>query len=423
MSKNNGGPSFGRIVLWVLMLFGLSLCVYRWANGLGSVTNLSDGYPWGIWIGIDILAGIALAAGGFVMAGTIHLFGGHKFHALARPAILTAFLGYLLFIFGLLVDLGRPWNIWWAIFSWNHASPMFEVAWCVMLYTFVLFLEFLPVIFEKLKLDGLHAFWKTAVPWVIIVILGMFTLAMTYSWGWALLVVAILFIWEIFMRTGMMPRDKQMPILMIMAGIMFSTMHQSSLGTLFLIVPHKLHALWYSPLLPLMFLLSAIMVAPAMVIFEALVSEKALKHKARVDLLQSLSKAMPFLLGLYLLIKIADLVGRHAVSSAFALNGQAVSWWLEIAVGSLIPLALLLSPEVRSSRRGLFWSSLLIIVGLLWNRINVAVVGVIVQKWETYYPHFFEIFITVGIFSMGILVTRWFLKNTPIYEHETPSIA
>ncbi|MBK6912407.1 MAG: polysulfide reductase NrfD [Ignavibacteriales bacterium] len=112
--------SFGGKIVWALALFGIILVLYRYVMGLGAATNLSDGYPWGLWIGFDILAGIALAAGGFVMAGTVHLFGGHKYHALSRPAILTALLGYLLFIFGLLFDLGRPWNLWRAIYSWNH---------------------------------------------------------------------------------------------------------------------------------------------------------------------------------------------------------------------------------------------------------------------------------------------------------------
>src|SRR3989338_9061347 len=150
----------GQSVIWFLAVLGLVLIVYRFVMGLGAVTNLSDGYPWGIWIGLDILAGIALAAGGFVMAGTVYLLGGQRFHVMARTAVLTAFLGYLLFIFGLIVDLGRPWNIWKPVFNWQHESPMFEVSWCVMLYTFVLFLEMLPSVFERYRLEKLHSLWR-----------------------------------------------------------------------------------------------------------------------------------------------------------------------------------------------------------------------------------------------------------------------
>jgi len=410
--------SLGGKIVWMLAIFGIILVIYRYAAGLGAATNLSDGYPWGLWIGFDILAGIALAAGGFVMAGTVHLFGGHKYHALSRPAILTALLGYLLFIFGLFFDLGRPWNLWRAIYSWNHASPMFEVAWCVMLYTTVLILEFLPVVFERFKLNKLLELWRTFVPWIIIFMLGMFTLAMSYSLAWALVMVIILLVWEISMLAGWMPRDKQMPILLIMAGVMFSTMHQSSLGSIFLLAPTKLHILWYTPIIPLLFLLSAIMAAPAMVTFEALMSEKILKHKARFDLLSDLAGWMPYLLGFYLLIKIADLLGRNAALQTFTMSPQTISWWLEITIGVILPLILFLSPEIIKTRGGLLWASTLVIVGLVWNRINVAIVGVIVEKWETYYPYWIELFITIGVVAIGLIVFKWAVENLPIYEHD-----
>jgi formate dehydrogenase iron-sulfur subunit len=410
--------SFGGKIVWSLAIFGIILIVYRYATGLGAATNLSDGYPWGLWIGFDILAGIALAAGGFVMAGTVHLFGGHKYHALARPAILTALLGYLLFIFGLFFDLGRPWNLWRAIYSWNHASPMFEVAWCVMMYTTVLILEFAPVVLEKYKLNKLLELWRTLVPWIIIFMLGMFTLAMSYSLVWALVMVIILLVWEISMRAGWMPRDKQMPILLIMAGVMFSTMHQSSLGSIFLLAPTKLHILWYTPIIPIMFLLSAIMTAPAMVTFESLMSEKILKHKSRFDLLSDLAGWMPYLLGLYLLIKIADLLGRNVALQTFTMSPQTISWWLEITIGVILPLILFLSPEIIKTKGGLLWASTLVIVGLVWNRINVAIVGVIVEKWETYYPYWIELFITIGVVAIGLIVFKWAVENLPIYEHD-----
>jgi Ni/Fe-hydrogenase subunit HybB-like protein len=410
--------SFGGKIVWSLAIFGIILVLYRYAAGLGAATNLSDGYPWGLWIGFDILAGIALAAGGFVMAGTVHLFGGHKYHALARPAILTALLGYLLFIFGLFFDLGRPWNLWRAIYSWNHASPMFEVAWCVMMYTTVLILEFLPVVLERYKLNKLLELWRTFVPWIIIFMLGMFTFAMSSSLAWALVMVIILLVWEISMRAGWMPRDKQMPILLIMAGVMFSTMHQSSLGSIFLLAPTKLHILWYTPIIPLLFLLSAIMVAPAMVTFESLMSEKILKHKARFDLLSDLAGWMPYLLGLYLLIKIADLLGRNAALQTFTMSPQTISWWLEITIGVILPLILFLSPEIIKTKSGLLWASALVIIGLVWNRINVAIVGVIVEKWETYYPYWIELFITIGVVAIGLIVFKWAVENLPIYEHD-----
>ena len=413
--------SFGGKIVWLLAVFGIVLVLYRYAVGLGGATNLSDGYPWGLWIGFDILAGIALAAGGFVMAGTVHLFGRHKYHALARPAILTALLGYLLFIFGLFFDLGRPWNLWRAIYSWNHSSPMFEVAWCVMLYTTVLILEFMPIVLERFKLFKLLDLWKEVVPWIVIFMLGMFTLAMSYSFVWALIMVAILLVWEISMRKGWMPRDKQMPIILIMAGVIFSTMHQSSLGTIFLLAPTKLHILWYTPIIPLLSLLSAITVAPAMVTFESLMSEKILKHNSKFDLVSGLAKWMPYLLSFYLLIKVADIIGRNAALETFTVSGQAFSWWLEVMVGVIIPLILFITPEIIKTRSGLLWASSLVIVGLIWNRINVAIVGIHVEKWDPYYPYWIEIFITIGVVAIGLIVFKWATENLPIYEHETVS--
>jgi formate dehydrogenase iron-sulfur subunit len=418
MSANQQQKSIGLRIVSVFAVIGVILILYRFIMGIGAVTNLSGGYPWGLWIGFDVLAGIALASGGFVVAGVVHLFGGRKFHPLVRPAIMTALLGYLMFILGLMVDLGRWWNLWRAMINWQHASPMFEVAWCVTLYTVTLMLEFVPIVFERYKLEKLHTLWKTWAPFIVIGMLTLFILAMTYSFVWALILLSVLLLWEVLMRRGIMPRDHQMPILMIMAGVMFSTMHQSSLGALFLAIPHKLHVLWFTPSLPLMFLYSAILAGPAMIIFESFMSERVLKHEASFDLLQSLSKSMPYLLGGYLAFKIADIVARGVTLEALAVNTQAVSWWGEITVGIMIPLVLFLSPAIRQSKSGLLWSSVLVIIGVIWNRINVAVIGMMVQDWEVYYPLWTEFLISIGIVSIGLIAFRWIVTNMPVYEHE-----
>ncbi len=408
----------GRLVLWAFSILGVILIVYRFAMGLGAVTNLTDGYPWGFWIGVDILAGIALASGGFVLAGLVHLFGGKRFHALTRPAILTAFLGYLLFIFGLAVDLGRPWNIWTPMIFWNHASPMFEVGWCVMLYTTVLFMEFLPSVFERWKLDRVHHLWREIVPWIIIAMLGLFTQAMTFNVYWTLVVVLILLTWEILMRVDIMPRDQQMPILLIMAGIIFSTMHQSSLGSLFLLAMQKLHPLWYSPILPVLFFLSAVMVAIPMVIIESGFSSRLLGKGDHFDSLSTVSKAMPYFLGLYLFIKLGDVFLRGVGLSALELNAQSISWWIEMLVGVVLPLSLFMTAYVRENRLWLQFASWLVVLGLILNRLNVSVVGINVPVWENYYPMWSEVAITIGIISIGLLVFRWASMNLPIYGEE-----
>jgi Ni/Fe-hydrogenase subunit HybB-like protein len=407
--------SRGTIVLAILGAIGLGLIACRFWYGLGEVTHLSDGYPWGFWIGLDILVGIALAAGGFVMAGLVHIFGGHRFHPLARPAILTALLGYLLFIFALMVDLGRPWNIWRALFSWNHYSPMFEVAWCVMFYTFVLCLEFLPAVFERFGLSRLHRLWHATVPFVIMVVLGLFTFAMSASAGWAIAIVAILAGWELLMRLGVMARDRQMPVLLIMAGIMLSTLHQSSLGTLFLITD-KLNPLWYTPVLPLLFFLSAVMVGPAMVIVEAMISARVRRRDPELPLLAALGQGMPYLLGLYLVVRVGDIIARGVVG---AMNASLVSgwWWLEIGL-VLAALALFAAPDVVRHPRWLLTAAVATVGALVVQRTGVAIVGINVPEYAPYVPAVSEVLVTVGIVALGLLAFRLATAFLPIYESD-----
>lgn len=404
------------VVLYLLAALALVLVVIRFAGGIGRVSNLNDGYPWGFWIGLDILAGIALAAGGFIVAGMVHLFGAHKYHVLARPAILTAFLGYLLFIIGLAIDLGRPWMIWQVLFHWNHSSPMFEVSWCVTMYTTVLLMEFLPVVFERFGWKHLHAMWHNLVPWVIIGMLTLFTLAMSGSVGWTVVVFAILLAWEVSMRTGLMQRDAQMPILLVMAGIIFSTLHQSSLGSLLLIIPHKLHPLWFTQAVPIFFLVSAIMIGAGMVIFENIVSARVHNRKPDTHLLAGFARALPYLLGLYLLLKVGDIFRTGAAEYLFVFNSAAIGMWLELVVGVLIPLVLFLTPETRESERWLLWGSIFVVAGGIINRLNTVITGVVVENWAPYHPSWMEIAISLGVLSGGVLVLDFIVRNFPVFE-------
>ncbi len=409
-------------VLYLLAALGFVLVVIRFAGGIGRVSNLNDGYPWGFWIGLDILAGIALAAGGFIVAGMVHLFGAHKYHALARPAILTAFLGYLLFIIGLAIDLGRPWMIWQVLFHWNHSSPMFEVSWCVTMYTTVLLLEFLPVVFERFRWRHLLGMWHNFVPWAIILMVTLFTLAMSGSNVWTLLVFTILLLWEVAMRTGLMRRDAQMPVLLVMAGIIFSTLHQSSLGSLLLIIPHKLHPLWFTPVVPVFFLLSAIMIGVGMVIFENIVSARVHKRKPDTHLLAGFARALPVLLGLYLLIKVGDIFRTGAAEYLFMFNSAAIGMWLELVVGVMIPLVLFMTTETRTSEKWLLRGSVFVVAGGIINRLNTVITAVVVEKWAPYHPSWMEIAISLGVLSGGILVMDFIVRNFPVFD-DRPALA
>ncbi len=418
MKKSVSKKSLYSAFVWVLALLGGGLIVYRFIYGIGAVSNLSDEFPWGLWIGVDILAGVALAAGGFVVAGAVHLFGKKELHSLSRPAILTALLGYMMFMVGLLVDLGRPWNVFEFIFNGNHDSPLYEVGLCVMFYTVVLILEVMPMVFERFKMEGARDTWYSLTPWVITLMVTLFIYAMSHNMIWSLILAGIFIFWEVCMRINLMPRDKQMPILMILAGVIFSTLHQSSLGTIYLMMPHDLHVLWYSPWLPILFLMSAILVGPAMVVFESLSSEKVTGHEPDMGALISLSKAMPFLLTVYMVLKFSDLFFRGDIVQAFIVNNQSISWWMEMIVGVFLPLILYLHPTYCSQKGGLLLTSSLVVTGLIWNRINVSIVGIQVgSRWGTYYPHWNEIFITIGIFAAGLLVFKALSNQLILSKH------
>ena len=245
----------GTVILSTIALITLPVIIIRYVYGLGAMSNLSDGRPWGLWISFDLYSGVALAAGGFTLAGAVYIFNRKKYYPVVRPAILTAFLGYQLVILALLVDLGQPWYIWHAIIYWNIHSPLFEVAMCVMTYTTVLALEFSPAVFERLN-------------------------------------------WHVPLKAI---RAIQIPL--VIAGVVLSTLHQSSLGTMLLMMHQSLNALWYTPVLPLLFLFSAVAVGPAMAIFESTLSTRVFGHRLSVDILAGLGKVIPYVLGLYLVLE------------------------------------------------------------------------------------------------------------------------
>ncbi len=257
--------TFWRAVLLVILAAGFYSTLLRFTKGLGAATHLSDRFPWGLWIGFDVICGVGLAAGGFTLAATVYVFHLRRFHPILRPSILTAFLGYALVAVALLFDLGKPYNIWHPLVMWNPHSVMFEVAWCVMLYLTVLALEFSPAVFERFGMQK---------PLKLL---------------------------------------KAITIPLVIVGVLLSTLHQSSLGSLFLIVPSKLHPYWYSPLLPLFFFISAVATGMAIVIFESNLSARAFGREIEMPLLASLGKAMAGVLIVYGILRLQDLWRRGAL--------------------------------------------------------------------------------------------------------------
>ncbi len=355
-------------------MFGAYSTIVRFVVGLGASTRLNDRFPWGLWIGFDVLCGVGLAAGGFTVAGIVYIFNAKRFEPIIRPTILTAFLGYLLVIVGLMFDLGRPLQIWHAIIMWNPRSVMFEVAWCVMLYTTVLALEFAPVVLEKFKLTR---------------------------------TIAVL---------------KKISIPIIILGVLLSTLHQSSLGSLYLIVPYKLYALWYSPILPIFFWVSAVAVGCAMVIFESFLSARAFKRGLEMHLLTEIGRIAVVMLGVYLMMKFMDLYNRHLLRLLFVARTETYLYWLEMVVGVIAPMLLLMSGRVRRTQRGLFAGALMIVLGFILNRMNITITGMESSAGAHYFPSWMELSITAAIITGGFVAFALAARYLPIFEyHKAPA--
>ncbi|GBC77590.1 putative Ni/Fe-hydrogenase 2 b-type cytochrome subunit [bacterium HR08] len=368
-------PGFWRLVFLVILGAGLYSTIVRFTGGLGASTALSDAFPWGLWVGFDVLCGVALAAGGFTLSAVVYIFNIERFRPIVRPTILTAFLGYLLVIVALLFDLGRPYRIWHPLVMWNPHSVMFEVAWCVMLYTTVLALEFSPMVFERLRLERpLRILHALTVPLVIL-------------------------------------------------GVILSTLHQSSLGSLYLIVPEKLHPLWYSPLLPIFFFISAIALGCAMTIFESFLSYRAFRKRLEIALLADLGKVIVVALAVYLVLKVQDLAGRGALAQAFEPTYEARMFLAEMTLGVIGPMLLLSVRRIRTDHFGLFVSALLVVLGFIMNRLNVSITGMEASSGVSYFPSWTELSVTFMIVALGFALFGLAVKYLPIFPEMEREVA
>lgn len=357
------------VILIFFVILGAISAIYRLFVGLGSTTNLSDMVPWGLWIGMD-LSLVALSGCGFTFAALVYIFNFKKYHAVLRRAILMGLIGYISFSIILFFEIGRSFRFWHPIVMWQHHSVLFEVTWCVMLYTTVLALEFAPILLEKLKMDRL------------IKIIHVFTIPL------------------------------------VMAGIILSTLHQSSLGSLFLIVPNKLHPLWYTSLLPLLFFISAIMAGIAMVIFESFISSKVFNRALEMDILTGLAKAEVFVLPGYFILKIIDMGARGALVYVFQGTMESNMFLTEIVIGVLLPFILLSSSNIRKSEKLLFISALMVLIGVIINRFNVSIIGMLRGSHASYFPSWMEFAITAAVISGGLLAFRIAIKYFNIFSSQ-----
>lgn len=361
-------------IKFMMMLVGVGAVasLLRFIFGLGATTNLNDTYPWGLWISFDVVTAVPLAAGAFTLGAIVHCFHIKKLEPLVRPAIVTGFLGYSLVAIGLVLDLGQPHKGWHVMRYWNLHSPMFEVSMCVMAYTTVLFLEFLSPVAEK--------------------------------FGWHLPLRVL--------------RWLEMPLVISAAAI--STLHQSTLGTFFLIAVDKLHNLWYNPLLPLLFWLSAICSGMCIIIIEASACHKWLKQPNEGVLLRTLAKILPWTLGSYIVIRIYSLL---ALSDGpfFDMPVLTLLFCLEMGLGFILPFFMFTQKSVREDDRRRVIAACLVVFGLVLNRFNVSMFGMMDPN-QIYYPSLIESLVTIGIIAGHILFFVLIAKYFPIFEHHPETV-
>jgi len=365
-----------RVLFVVIMLAGIYSTYVRYFHGLGAVSAMTDDFPWGLWIGFDCLCGIMLAAGGFCVTGAVYLFGVHRLHSIVRPTILTAFLGYCLFIVGLLFDLGRPWFIWHQLIYMNMHSPMFEVGMCVMTYTTVLFFEFLPNVFERFN----------------------------FQFG----IKAVKFVYPV----------------LVCAGILLSTLHQSSLGSLYLIMPEKMHPFWYTPALPFFFFGSAICVGIAMTIFESTISARAFGRALELPVLVELGGALLVALTVNALLRFEDYWHRDMLTKIITPSYESYFLWAELTLAFVIPIIMLSFKKVRLNPNLLYLAALSSLLGFVCNRMNVSVTGLETWTGHHFFPKWTEFSITLMICAMGFFLFSMAVKYLPIFEeeHHKPTI-
>ncbi len=359
-------------ILWGIVFAGIVAGILRFALGLGATTGLNDATPWGLWIGFK-LGFVALAGGGFTLAAIVHIFHLEYFRPILRRAILLAMLGYGSFIVSLLFDLGLPWHIYMPIIHWQHHSVMFEIAWCVLLYFSVLIMEFAPVALEHPSLQH---------PW-------------------------LQFIYRVL---------KKATIPLVIAGIVLSTLHQSSLGSLFLIAPHRVHPLWYSSLIPVFFFTSAIATGLLALILESHLVERWYGRGLNFDILNTLGKIAAYVLWFYLALRLGDLLWRGVLPAALDRSWQSLLFSAEILIGGILPAILLSIPKIRSKTEGLVTAAILGVGGILTQRLALSTLTVFRPDFAPYRPTFLEVVIAFAIPAAAALIYLFFIENLKVVD-------
>ncbi len=356
-----------------VMLLALVLLYFRFTKGLGSITNLSQDYPWGIWIGFDVVTGVAFAGGAYVLTFMVYILGIKKYHPIVRATVLNGFLAYVFYAGALLLDLGRPWNVVNPIIgnSFGVSSVLFLVAWHFMLYMMAQLVEFFPAVAEWLGWKRVHR---------------IFT---------ALTLGAVIF------------------------GITLSTLHQSGLGALFLMAKDKIHPLWYTEFIPVLFFVSSIFSGLSMVIFEGSISHRVFSYRmdedhrtSHDDILIGLGRVCGVAMFVYFFLKVLILI--HGQEWQYLATGWG-AWYLLEVLGFVLGPAFLYFHAVRHRKvRWIQAASLLALLGIILNRLNISVIAFQWYDPNHYVPSWMEIEVTLAVLFAEIWVFRWVVNRMPV---------
>ncbi|HZQ25032.1 MAG TPA: NrfD/PsrC family molybdoenzyme membrane anchor subunit [Terriglobales bacterium] len=373
-----GFPKFTlwRTIVAAIFAAGLYATYARFFLGFSEATNLSDPQPWGLWVGLGTLCGVGLSAGGFAIAAAVYLLGFERYRPVVRVAVLVSFLGYLSVIAGMMYELGLPWRIWHPIVMWNRHSVLFEVSWCVMLYTTVLALEFSPLLVEK-------------IPWVGV-------------------------------RSWYLRWQHEILIGVVLIGVVLSSLHQSFLGGLYLITKGKLDPLWYSPYLTTMFYLSAIPAGLAVTVMALYLCVRSLNARIDLGILAEVSRVIAPLLALYAIFRAVDLSTRNALPYLFRWREETFCFWLEIGLLIVAPLILLSMEKVRNNPQYLYWTCSLVVAGFMANRLNVSITGLQASAGIYYVPKWTEFASSLMVLTMVILAFRYAVIYLDVVPKNTP---
>ncbi len=375
-----GGPLDTPFMRGLAAVVGLGLVLVAWraVAGLGATTALNDGYPLGLWIAFDVVTGTALACGGYAVAILVYILNKGRYHSLVRPALLTSALGYTMAGIGVNLDLGR-WFLVWKVplyfWHWNFNSALLEVALCIMAYIFVLWIELAPAFLERWQ-DSAFPMLRTASRRLLPVLDR-----------WLLWIVAF--------------------------GLLLPTMHQSSLGTLMLLAGSRLHPLWRTPMLPLLFLISCVAMGYAIVVFEAVLSGLAFKRRQDVGMLAGLSGAMVVVLWLWTGIRLADLAWHGSLGLLVAGDVRSFMATLEFAL-VVAPALMLASRERRRDLGNLFRAALVMMFAGALYRFDTYLVAFTPGAHWSYFPTVAEILITVAMVAAEIMAYVVIVKMFPI---------